>query len=304
MSTPTVASLPRFSINAEVRPSAARLDKPHHTDPQFESYVGFDDDLIALEKYFTWQSDLERAKAYTPLLNKYYEPSIYRQEDVSGEETLLKVKQTVRGFFPKGRFPFQRNLHNQILRATLKQTLGDDYDRCVNRVCEENGWDGPKRNLIAIASRRSGKTTATASMVASLLVNIVGIEIVVYSVGLRSAQEFVRLTERYIQMHDTGRDMIKNPGGSETLVLRGKNPGDMRRIRSFPSGGNAKNVSAISLFFYSFLFFLLSRDSSPKTHTQKCSRNLSRTLRCRTWVSSRCSRQSIRRSTRKVRWRM
>jgi hypothetical protein len=245
----TTTALPRFTINQQAS-TASQLGKPHHTDPKYAKCVGFDDDLVALEKFFTWKSDLDRAKTYTPFLNKYYEPSIYRAEDISGEETLLKVKQTVHGFFPKGRFPFQISLHRQILRATLKQTLGDDYDRCVNRVCEEHGWDGPKRNLIAIASRRSGKTTATASMVASLLINVPTIEIVVYSVGLRSAQEFVRLVERYIQMHEVGRDMIKNPGGSETLVLRGKNPGDTRRIRSFPSGGNAKNVSTRRFFLF------------------------------------------------------
>lgn len=205
--------------------------------------VSFEDELIALQKFFTWKADVDRAKSYTPLVNKYYEPSIYRMEEATGEETLLKVQQTVNSFFPTGRFHFQKQLHNQILRATLKQTLGEDYERSVDRVCQEYGWAGPKRTLFAIASRRSGKTTATASMVAALLICIPNIQIVVYSVALRTAQEFVRLTERYIQMNTVGRDMIKNPGGSETLILNGKTLGDMRRIRSFPSGGNAKNVS-------------------------------------------------------------
>lgn len=212
--------------------------------------VSFEADLTALQKFFTWQEDVDRAKSYTPLVNKYYEPSIYRMEEVSGEEMLLKVQQTVNSFFPTGRFHFQVKLHEQILRATLKQTLGEDYERSVDRVCHEHGWAGPKRNLFAIASRRSGKTTATASMVAALLICIPNIQIVVYSVALRTAQEFVRLTERYIQMSDVGKDMIKNPGGSETLILNGKSLGDMRRIRSFPSGGNAKNVSLFFRFLH------------------------------------------------------
>lgn len=259
-------------------------------DKQFRACVGFEDDLVALERYFIWQSDLERARAYTPLLNKYYEPTIYRAEDPSGEETLLKVQQTVHGFFPKGRFPFQKTLHRQILRATLKQTLGDDYDRCVNRVCEENSWDSPKRNLIAIASRRSGKTTATASMVAALLICIPGIEIVVYSVGLRSAQEFVRLTERYIQMHDVGREMLKNPGGSETLVLRGNGPGDNRRIRSFPSGGNAKNVSTAPVALdFSPRPTCLSRSSSAQFSLSKCNSNRTKLRKPQVCIWATCS---------------
>lgn len=223
--------------------------------------VSFEEDLVALQKFFTWEADVDRAKNYTPLVNKYYEPSIYRSEEVSGEEMLLKVQQTVNSFFPTGRFPFQVKLHDQILRATLKQTLGDDYERSVDRVCHEHGWAGPKRNLFAIASRRSGKTTATASMVAALLICIPNIQIVVYSVALRTAQEFVRLTERYIQMSSVGKDMIKNPGGSETLILNGRTLGDMRRIRSFPSGGNAKNVSTSTRIFSS-----LPRE----THTRSC----------------------------------
>ena len=206
--------------------------------------VNFDEDLKSLERYFTWQADLERAKNYTPLANQFYQDSIYRIEDAHGENMLKKVERTVKSFFPKGRFPFQRDLHNQILRATLRQTLGEEYDATVEKVCKARGWNGPKKNLFAIASRRSGKTTATASMCAALLICIPNIQIVVYSVALRTAQEFVRLVERYIQTHSTGKSMILNPGGSETLVLRGKTPDDRRRIRSFPSGGNAKNVSS------------------------------------------------------------
>lgn len=232
--------------------------------------VSFEADLTALQKFFTWQEDVDRAKSYTPLVNKYYEPSIYRMEEVSGEEMLLKVQQTVNSFFPTGRFPFQVKLHEQILRATLKQTLGEDYERSVDRVCHEHGWAGPKRNLFAIASRRSGKTTATASMVAALLICIPNIQIVVYSVALRTAQEFVRLTERYIQMSDVGKDMIKNPGGSETLILNGKSLGDMRRIRSFPSGGNAKNVSHFSEFSHITCNMKNPSCQPARTHSTGC----------------------------------
>ncbi len=144
---------------------------------------------------------------------------------------------------------FQEDLHNQILRATLKQTLGDDYTMLVERVCRERGWAGPKKNLFTIASRRSGKTTGIASMVSALLICVPNIQIVVYSVAKRSAEEFVRLVEKYIQMHPSARSMIVNPGGAEMLVLRGPTPGDERRIRSFPSGGNAANVSLFFFFF-------------------------------------------------------
>jgi hypothetical protein len=217
-------------------------------DANKENAVSFDQELTDLTKYYKWQAAIEDVKSRPPLVSSYYSENIYRIQETKGANMLKKVEETVKTFFPKGRFPFQRDLHNQVLRATLRQTLGDDYEAMFEKVCKERGWKGPKKNLFAIASRRSGKTTAFASIVAALLVCIPDIEIVVYSVALRTAQEFVRLVERYIQMHPLGKSMIANPGGSEMLILKGTNIGDLRRIRSFPSGGNAKNVS------FSFLF--------------------------------------------------
>lgn len=205
--------------------------------------INADSELLDLTKYMHWQEDLERAKSYTPLVTKLYSDTLYRLEESRGDNLLKKIEACIKLFFPKGRFMFQEDLHNQILRATLKQTLGDDYTMLVERVCRERGWAGPKKNLFTIASRRSGKTTGIASIVGALLICVPNIQIVVYSVAKRSAEEFVRLVEKYIQMHPSARSMIVNPGGAEMLVLRGPTPGDERRIRSFPSGGNAANVS-------------------------------------------------------------
>jgi len=236
---PAPAAPPLLNMKQAV--STALSDVQHNR-------VSFDDDLLDLVKYFKWQASIEDVKSRPPLVTSAYSENIYRVREAKGASMLKKVEETVKVFFPKGRFPFQRDLHNQVLRATLRQTLGTDYESMVESVCKERGWKGPKKNLFAIASRRSGKTTAFASIVAALLVCIPGIQIVVYSVALRTAQEFVRLVERYIQMHPAGKTMIDNPGGAEMLILKGPTPGDERRIRSFPSGGNAKNVSAVFVY--------------------------------------------------------
>jgi len=203
-----------------------------------------DEQLRELTKYYHYKSDLERAHRYDPVVTEYYCDSIYRASESKGEAMIKQIEQTVRSFFPKGRFVFQEELHEQMLRATLRQTLGDDYNSLVGRVCTARGWEGPKKNLFTIASRRSGKTTGMASMIAALLIHIPNIQIVVYSVALRTAIEFVRLVAQYIQMDPLGKSMLKRPDASETLELFGPSPADRRRIRSFPSGGNAKNVSS------------------------------------------------------------
>jgi hypothetical protein len=229
-------------IDSEQQQSAkrSRTEPPvqHNTAPLVTR-------LQLLHKHLATKSDEERALQYVPPITQLYTNGFYRRTEARGDEMLKYIEQTIKGFFPKGRFGFQVDLHNQILRATLRQTLGENYRRLVQRVCKERGWNGAKKNLFTIASRRSGKTTGIASMVAALLICVPKMQIVVYSVAKRSAEEFVRLVESYIQLTPVGRGMIKNPGGAEMLVLNGTKPGDQRRIRSFPTGGNATNVSIV-----------------------------------------------------------
>lgn len=214
-------------------------DKPHS-----ESTIpgSMDAARLRLAKYFKWKSMKAKLEAYTPVASAWFGDNIYQLKEQEGRSKVQKVEETIRSFFPKGRFPFQRDLHRQLMRATLRQTLGDHFRSQVASVCKEYGWDGPKKNLFAIASRRSGKTTGMASFVAAMLLCIPNIQIVVYSVALRTASEFVRLVERYIMMHPLGKAMLKNPGTAEMLVLKGGGPLDVRRIKSFPGGGNAQNV--------------------------------------------------------------
>jgi hypothetical protein len=216
--------------------------------PEIQTYNTHKNTLLPFCKYLKWQSDIERANLYTPNVSRYYSNSRYTQYVSDGEARLRTVEQVLDSLYPTGKFVFQIKLHRQVIRAVLRQILGSDYDRLVEKVCKERGWDGPKKNLFTIASRRSGKTTGMAGLVATLLYCVPHIQIVVYSVALRTATEFVRLVERYLCMIPGGSKMIINPGGSETLMVRGNEPGDIRRIRSFPSGGNAKNVCLSFLF--------------------------------------------------------
>ena len=224
---------------------------------------------VGLKRYLVHRSSIDNSERYTPYLLKYYSASAYRKDVSDGEARLRKIDKTLDSMFPNGRFEFQIKLHSQVLRAVMRQVLRDDYHRLIEKVCRERGWDGPKKNLFTIASRRSGKTTGMASLVATLLIEVPHIQIVVYSVAMRTAQEFVRLVERYMCMVPGASKMIKNPGGAETLNISGPEPGDDRRIRSFPSGGNAKNVShpykcsTAGRFFQSVVCSVVSLTSPP-----------------------------------------
>lgn len=200
-------------------------------------------EFLDLSRYLCYKRSVERAENYTPDAWQLFDKTRVSTRVREGELRMRRVEEVLRGMFPNGRYEFQIKLHSQILRAVLKQILREDYNDLVEKICRERNWDGPKKNLFTIASRRSGKTTGMASLVATLLICIPELEIVVYSVGLRTAKEFVRLTEGYVSKYPGGERMIYS-NGAEQLMLKGPT-GEKRRLRSFPSGGNAKNVSRI-----------------------------------------------------------
>lgn len=195
--------------------------------------------------YFRRQADLERATNYTPLISAYFTDSFYNSKSQTGDERLKAIETTVESMFQRSpRFEFQRILHEQMLRGALMHILGDQYYSCRERVCRERGWEGDTNNLFIVASRRAGKTTGATSMLAAMLIHIPGFQIVVYSVAKRMASEFVHLVEEYIRMSPRGRTMIANAGGTESLIIN--HPGGAKsRIRSFPSGGRAKDVRSL-----------------------------------------------------------
>lgn len=192
--------------------------------------------------YYRYQADLERANNYIPYASSYFIDSYYNAKSRTGDERLREIEATVESFFQRSpRFEFQRILHEQVLRGTLFHILGDQYHSCVERVCKERGWEGDTNNLFIVASRRAGKTTGITSIIAAMLIHIPGLQVVIYSVAKRMAVEIVHLVEEYMRMHPRGRNMIANAGGSESLVIN--HPGGAKaRVRSFPSGGRAKDV--------------------------------------------------------------
>lgn len=193
--------------------------------------------------HFATEAEIERARNYPALMGRLYLDEFYNPAQFTGDRVIRAIEQSWQYFFPQDRFPFQKKLHNYLLRATLHQTLGVKFDSLCNEVCRRYGWRGPTKNLFAIASRRSGKTTATASAIAAFLLHVPNIMIVVFSVAKRSASEFVQLVVKYIHMYPGGSERIlHNSQSGENLEIRGLNQGDTRRVRSFPAGGKADVV--------------------------------------------------------------
>lgn len=190
---------------------------------------------------------------------RYWTEPIFRTVRLAGLARLVDVEETIERLLPT-RYGFQEKLHNQVIRAMLRKILDTDYEATVMRVCEERAWDGPKQDMLALASRRSGKTVGFASIAATLLICVPSVQLVVISVSQRTASEMIIITRQFLQKDERGRRMLVHPFGAEQVLLRVHGSMDERRMRSFPGGGKAQDVSRyFSLSSFLFFFYLHAR---------------------------------------------
>lgn len=175
-----------------------------------------------------------------------YERSLYTVGFLSGETRLKNVLEDLDAVFPDGKFDLQMKIHNQGLRACLRMILGRDYKSSIHRVCSKYGFAGPKQNAFFLASRRGGKTTGMASLVASILVNCPSINVVNFSGGEDSANEFTQMVGFYAEKMGRGRKVKITQ--KKTVVYHSSNVAST--IKAFPSGGKSYDVSS---FFYFYI---------------------------------------------------
>lgn len=199
----------------------------------------------------------ERLRDIVPDVVSYFaENSIHRKPPVEGLERVRKIKQKLEDMFAEkenGRFPFQHKLHDQCIRASLRQILGPrDYARLKHQVCREFGWNGVVKNVLSEASRRSGKTVALAALVAALMIYVPNSKFVAFAIKQATSEMFVSLVRGFVMNDPEGSKMV-HEDAKQHLVLKGTTPGDLRQLQAFPGGNKSYDVSYIS--FSLFLFF-------------------------------------------------
>jgi hypothetical protein len=159
-----------------------------------------------------------------------------------GELRLRKIMEDlVKMFYPHNRYRFQEILHKEVLRSVLNCVVDREEERrmVMPRILETYGWESQTRNALTVASRRSGKTTGLAAVIAAVLLHCPGIEVMAFSVSQAGAEEFIRLVYFY---------MTKIVGKAKrvmfsTEAIRVLHPsGDVSRIRCRGTGGVAAKV--------------------------------------------------------------
>ena len=177
-----------------------------------------------------------------------FDRSLYKNGFQSGEQRLRNIMKDLDSLFPDGKYDLQVKIHSETIRACLRQILGKEYNSSQKRICKQWGWDGPKQNAFFVASRRGGKTTGMASVVAALLVNVPNMKVVNFSGGEDSATEFTKLVGFYAEQISMGRKRVKVTM-KKTVVFHGGQ--SVSYISAFPSGGRSYDVS---ITFYSSVY--------------------------------------------------
>lgn len=166
-----------------------------------------------------------------------------------GELRLRTIIEDLDTMFPNGKFEMQKRLHSQVLRASLRSILGEDeYNSSVSRVCAQYGWDGPKQNAFIVASRRAGKTTGMAAVVAAILINTPDVKVVNFSGAKASATEFVKLVAHYIECVSRGKHTRQVRSTQEKTVVK-HNSFTESYVIAYPSGGRSYDVSIFIILF-------------------------------------------------------
>jgi hypothetical protein len=173
-----------------------------------------------------------------------FDRSLYKNGFQSGEQRLRNIIKDLDFLFPDGKYDLQVKIHSETMRACLRQILGKEYNSSVQRICKQWGWNGPKQNAFFVASRRGGKTTGMASVVAALLVNVPNMKVVNFSGGEDSATEFTKLVGFYAEQICRGKRVKVTM--KKTVVFHGGQ--SVSYISAFPSGGRSYDVS---ITFYS-----------------------------------------------------
>lgn len=196
-------------------------------------------------RYWSHRLDLVAYDARVPSRLEFYGTSALARQKSSGRERLAYLFKMLDVVLAT-RSEWQISLHLQMIRATLFQILGKDYETTVDAVCESMGWQGAHQELMCIASRRSGKTFGTACYAAVMMICCPNIEIVIFSLSKRQSQKMLALIAQMVMRCEAGKKMI-NSISAERLTLKGDdNAADVRQCLSFPGRSDVRTRRALA----------------------------------------------------------
>lgn len=209
--------------------------------------------LCSLE--FRFDEEFRRKKPTyqnVPQIHEYYMESGQRWSSFStGDERIAALRAALAQLDRLGfqRSNHQREFHEAFIAACLPQIYGDDLDRCLMRILEENDCDEIHSELMVCCPRRWGKTMAVALFCAAYLYTQPNAEMCVYSIVRRTSTMLVLKIYKMVVALAGGTQAIKHSNQEKLEVVNMY--GGISICYSYPS------ASKIRLSWPSF--FLLVR---------------------------------------------
>lgn len=167
---------------------------------------------------------------------------------VRGDEHLRDLKMYLDSFGME-RTVSQRRFHEAFLCATLPHIYGSgDFERHRTRILKENKIDKPVYEVLIVTPRRWGKTTSVAMFVAALLLSTADMWISVFSTGQRASSSLLEAVYKMVCAVPDGSSRILRRN-QEQLYIKGTDPGDVRRMFSYPSSVQGTFDRAVAFVF-------------------------------------------------------
>ena len=159
-----------------------------------------------------------------------------------GDKLVLKLKELL-DYIPKTykgwqRSAMQKNFHRNFMQAVCLHLYRDDPDIDMNKIMKMNQFNNLKQQVLCLTPRRFGKTTSVAMFVAAYCLTVPRSEQCIFSTGRRASQKLLELIRDMILSGRFRESFIKC--NQETLMCRGDNDLDIRKVHSYPSCAKSK----------------------------------------------------------------
>jgi len=154
-----------------------------------------------------------------------------------GDKLVIMLKELL-DYIPKTykgwqRSAMQKNFHRNFMQAVCLHLYRDDPDIDMGKIMKMNQFDNLKQQVLCLTPRRFGKTTSVAMFVAAYCLTVPRSEQCIFSTGRRASQKLLELIRDMILSGKHREMFIKC--NQETLMCRGENNLDIRKVHSYPS---------------------------------------------------------------------
>ncbi len=164
---------------------------------------------------------------------------------ISGDSMLNEIIAVMSEYY-QGDVPFilrvdQYMMVSHILCAFLPFLYKDNLEANKDRLLARLKVPRIKELLVIIASRRVGKSTCIAYVVASIMIVVPYSTGAIFSLAQRASKRVMQMIISFLNMHPRGRallekkDTVKN---FEELRLTGDSPTDLKVLFAFPDSGD------------------------------------------------------------------